>query len=335
MKRKFTLYCFLITSFIYSQTDFSRGFQKGYKDGYCYQVYGCIAPIPPLSPMPNSNESPHSYKQGYQKGFLIGKQAKSNKSNNNSFDRNTPREYPNYVQPFDFDLIEKGLRYKQQKYNKQQKNFIKKKEAELYKSCQKSMETYNKTKQFLDDYKDKILDLKNLESLLTTLYNPTKIFNKYLKQGVDNIDDANRFINELKQNDKMINDRIVSKTSEIVSWFINNPNTYVIGTFKSNKKSEYSYSFTAKTYQKDKDSHVGTKFLFEKNMLAIFNNDKVKVLFIGLSENKIKEGEVLEDGHGGIIFFDKKANTLLRFFDRDIKTNQFQKKTVYYNLTKL
>ncbi|PHN99763.1 hypothetical protein CSC82_32310, partial [Rhodobacteraceae bacterium 4F10] len=248
---------------------------------------------------------------------------------------NATRKYPNYIEPFDFALIEKGLKYKQQRYDRQKRSLIKRKEADLYRACQNSIETYNKTKQFLSDYKDKVLDLETLESVMEVLYDPTKIINKHIKRGVEDLRDADLLIYELKENDKMIKERVIAKASEIVGWFVDNPNTYMIGTFKSSKKSEYSYDFESKQYKKDTDIQLSTKFLFEKNMLAIFYNDKAKVLFIGLSINKIKKGKVLEDGHGGIIVYDKKKKAIYRFFDRDIKTNQFKRKTTYHNLIKL
>ncbi|MDP2541550.1 hypothetical protein CSC81_10190 [Tenacibaculum discolor] len=333
--KKILLLLLISTTGLIAQSNFDRGYEKGYKEGFCYQVYGCLSPIPPIPPLPNINERNTSFKDGYQRGFLDGNKAKSDKRNNDSFNRNATRKYPNYIEPFDFALIEKGLKYKQQRYDRQKRSLIKRKEADLYRACQNSIETYNKTKQFLSDYKDKVLDLETLESVMEVLYDPTKIINKHIKRGVEDLRDADLLIYELKENDKMIKERVIAKASEIVGWFVDNPNTYMIGTFKSSKKSEYSYDFESKQYKKDTDIQLSTKFLFEKNMLAIFYNDKAKVLFIGLSINKIKKGKVLEDGHGGIIVYDKKKKAIYRFFDRDIKTNQFKRKTTYHNLIKL
>jgi hypothetical protein len=56
----------------------------GYQKGYCYsQGYGCISPIPPITPLPNVYENSNSYTDGYNRGFTDGQNANQNKSNNN------------------------------------------------------------------------------------------------------------------------------------------------------------------------------------------------------------------------------------------------------------
>lgn len=58
------------------ESNFDRGYKDGYKEGYCYQEFGCIAPIPPIPPLPTINESSKSYKDGYNRGFLAGQSKK-------------------------------------------------------------------------------------------------------------------------------------------------------------------------------------------------------------------------------------------------------------------
>jgi hypothetical protein len=57
--------------FTYSavMSQFCRGFNDGYKEGYCYDRYGCISPIPPICPMLEIGERQDSYKDGYNRGF--------------------------------------------------------------------------------------------------------------------------------------------------------------------------------------------------------------------------------------------------------------------------
>ena len=55
------------------QTDFCKGWEDGYKDGWCYGYgYGCLKPIAPICPVPNYGEV--SYKDGYNRGFLKGRE---------------------------------------------------------------------------------------------------------------------------------------------------------------------------------------------------------------------------------------------------------------------
>lgn len=49
---------------------FCEGYEEGFKEGYCDGKYSCIAPIPPICPIPNIGEG--SYKSGYNRGFKDG-----------------------------------------------------------------------------------------------------------------------------------------------------------------------------------------------------------------------------------------------------------------------
>lgn len=77
----------LISIFAFSQTNYSDGFKKGFKNGYCQdQGVGCIAPNPPIPPLPKIGESNESYTNGYNRGFLMGLEAqKSGSSNSKRF----------------------------------------------------------------------------------------------------------------------------------------------------------------------------------------------------------------------------------------------------------
>jgi len=117
MKRVLLAILFVsLTTCLFGQSSFSNGYQKGFKEGYCYQDYGCIAPIPPITPIPKISESDNSYKDGYQRGFLEGQSSK--KGTNNTFDRFAPRKYGEYIKPYDMDLLYKALEVKQAKYDR-------------------------------------------------------------------------------------------------------------------------------------------------------------------------------------------------------------------------
>ncbi len=78
MKRFLTALATLGFAVIFAQaayaSSFCYGFQAGYKAGYCYQQFGCIAPIPPICPIPGIGES--TFQDGYNRGFLAGRSAR-------------------------------------------------------------------------------------------------------------------------------------------------------------------------------------------------------------------------------------------------------------------
>ena len=83
--KKITLLFILIfvTKLSFAQTNYDRGFNNGYKKGYCYgQGIGCIEPITPTVPIPKIGESSDSYNDGYNYGFTIGKEARKNNTKN-------------------------------------------------------------------------------------------------------------------------------------------------------------------------------------------------------------------------------------------------------------
>lgn len=52
-------------------------FPSGWEDGYCYDDYGCIAPIAPICPIPSINEE-NTCKGGYSRGFVMGRKKREN-----------------------------------------------------------------------------------------------------------------------------------------------------------------------------------------------------------------------------------------------------------------
>ncbi len=76
---KYYLVITLLLSFggVTAQTNdnYSRGFDIGFKEGYCYQgsSYYCNPPMTPITPIPRINEDGNSYTDGYNRGFVLGK----------------------------------------------------------------------------------------------------------------------------------------------------------------------------------------------------------------------------------------------------------------------
>ena len=70
----------------YSQGNYAVGFKVGYKEGYCYGEYNCLTPSIPLTPLLKIGESYDSYKDGYNRGFIMGQEDKAvEKSNSGPF----------------------------------------------------------------------------------------------------------------------------------------------------------------------------------------------------------------------------------------------------------
>ncbi len=86
MIKYFITFLLVVSSLnIFSQNNYTIGFNNGYKEGYCYgNSYGCIAPIPPICPIPKIGESYDNYSQGYNRGFVIGQKQQSNSNKNNN-----------------------------------------------------------------------------------------------------------------------------------------------------------------------------------------------------------------------------------------------------------
>ena len=84
MKKTISILTFLFHSIIaFGQyNDYDRGFKNGYKEGYCYNEFGCIAPIPPITPIPLIGERNDSYQDGYNRGFKKGLEDKQSKKSN-------------------------------------------------------------------------------------------------------------------------------------------------------------------------------------------------------------------------------------------------------------
>ena len=99
-----------ITQNLFAQTNFNEGYKKGYAEGFCYDKgISCIAPIPPIAPIPGIYESFDSYKDGYLRGLEHGK-AESVKTSANG---RQPIDFGEYYQPVDIYFVNKALSAKE------------------------------------------------------------------------------------------------------------------------------------------------------------------------------------------------------------------------------
>jgi len=113
MKKSSIIIIFLIlfTNLLFAQSNFDRGFEVGYKKGFCQdQGIGCIEPITPISPIPGVNESYNNYTDGYNRGFTMAiRKRNSVKSNSNS-----ENSLPKYKRPVrKYNTIKSNINYKQ------------------------------------------------------------------------------------------------------------------------------------------------------------------------------------------------------------------------------
>lgn len=103
--------------------EYDRGFKNGYKEGYCYGDPNCLSPLVPLTPLPRLNED--TYTDGYNRGFLKGKNDREVGSGNNSGYKTAQAKHINYAyQPTQAELQNRAHRIKL--FNKLEKEAIQK-----------------------------------------------------------------------------------------------------------------------------------------------------------------------------------------------------------------
>jgi len=74
----------------YCQSIWQQGFNSGYKEGYCYNKFGCVSPVPPVVTM-NIGDSFDTFKDGYNSGFKRGLEDSRKSSFGNSSNGSTNR----------------------------------------------------------------------------------------------------------------------------------------------------------------------------------------------------------------------------------------------------
>lgn len=109
-----SLLLLLFSTIVQGQNNYDRGFKAGYKEGYCYNDFGCISPIPPITPIPLIGERADNYKDGYNRGFKRGLEDKQTKggtsgdSNENKGSRTAQPAKANFIDtyvPADYSLL--------------------------------------------------------------------------------------------------------------------------------------------------------------------------------------------------------------------------------------
>ena len=102
--------------------EFSRGFQEGFKKGYCYNKnFLCNPPLAPMTPLPRINESDNSYTDGYNRGFQVGldlQRLDGSFSSTTNFNTISDYRFNDYIPTIPINAYANVLAYKQALFNK-------------------------------------------------------------------------------------------------------------------------------------------------------------------------------------------------------------------------
>lgn len=152
MKAILTIVLSWVVLSVTAQTNYSRGFEKGYPVGYCYgQGYSCVPPVTPVTPIPLIGETYDSYTDGYNRGFAEGQKDRVAGNSNNAASYPTSQQSKNVyanptyvpkVEPFkpDYDFYLRAYQIAQQN---QQAYQIQQQQQQAYIAYQRQLE-YNK-----------------------------------------------------------------------------------------------------------------------------------------------------------------------------------------------
>ncbi|WBV51187.1 hypothetical protein [Chryseobacterium gambrini] len=151
----------------FAQSNFSKGYNSGYSSGYCQDKPNCISPISPIPPIPTIDESPDSYKDGYNRGFKDGL-GNNTKTDRERYKTSKPKFY-NYERSSNNtnELLLMLLQKKKQAEEKVQQNF-----QEAYSEIQDYEDNDSEEiKKIKSTYLNKIENLANNSASILTKTN--------------------------------------------------------------------------------------------------------------------------------------------------------------------
>jgi len=192
----------LFTSSIFAQSNFDKGFEVGYKKGFCQdQGIGCMEPITPIPPVPGVDENYNSYSDGYNRGFTMGlKKRKTIKSENTVLEYSKQaRKYNKTESSINLNYINYTLKNKQSiiDYNKdiveQTLENISQRKKSIFKALNSSnileetkINLSNKYNELISDKVDSCSNLAEFESITGT-QNLVNCFN-FVHHLLDNLE---------------------------------------------------------------------------------------------------------------------------------------------------
>jgi hypothetical protein len=178
-----TLLIYLFPIIIFSQSAYTKGYNEGFKKGYCYnQPLGCVAPLPYL---PTASIKT-SFEEGYNDGFIKGTERKQSETTQS----NTTPYFPKYEQNQSYSNSETSV-YGINLYNtvKEKTNLFKIEINKIENLAQKNkidsfkilhaivpLKEQVNNLEFLINLYDNNLTHENLETLFNNL---TKLHNDY------------------------------------------------------------------------------------------------------------------------------------------------------------
>lgn len=169
------------------QNNFEKGFKVGFKNGYCYKESNCIAPICPIPPVIELNESLNNYSDGYDRGFVRGRKERK------MYDE-IAKEYDTKYQPTKRESVQGQKRYSEISTSKfepiiNEANYQK---IALYKANR----IYNTAREYQKIFNTEIKtgDSKYKDDI----YRASLYLNQIFVQGV-RIGDAERYLSKAKK----------------------------------------------------------------------------------------------------------------------------------------
>lgn len=259
MKKIYYLLLFFNSLVALAQSDFDRGFKNGYKEGFCFdREIGCIEPLPPLTPLPRSNENLNSYTDGYNRGFQIGLEAQKKDANSTKTSERTryqtsdPKFVDDKMSKIPIDLYMKVIELKERTYSDREKAF-----EENLKKAKKSFDShdylrsinYSKTALYTDFENDDIYLLMGSSYSALEYYGPALLYLKKAKQMGNR--NADEIIKEIKLKEAQMEYIKPLSFGFTVGSNINNQKTSILlGTFlEANISKKHSFIVEALLYQ--------------------------------------------------------------------------------------
>lgn len=221
---------FIYLSTIAQETNFNKGYKEGFKEGYCYQEIGCIPPIPPIPPMPSIIESSTSYKDGYNRGFLAGKNKKEEderKKRQSGYSNNTnsagrqwqSTEYQSMFDDNFLSLYTQALQIRQQQQKQQYAELVESARRQKEIELQKTINNTNKTLNLYSSLKSKAIRVAdgwhNVVSLDRVEFCGNRLVRVENNKIVEYFKDSYKWANQISEN-KIIAGGIIDSAKTIL-----------------------------------------------------------------------------------------------------------------------
>lgn len=176
-------------------TQFAKGFDIGFKEGYCYnhKTVDCLTPLTPLPPLPRLNERQDSRTDGYNRGFQSGLDLQRLEGGLGSANGITYQNIPNYrfneyISDLPVDAMIKVGIYKEELFNSRL-SWIQKRVYDIqdlaftliYQFSTSEYDRFNKQKA---DFIDRNLKGKNIDWTDNSMFNQIVTYFKIQEKNI-------------------------------------------------------------------------------------------------------------------------------------------------------